>query len=133
MRSTVRPTNSRASHVPRVSARCRRTRPMRAPANWKQFCTDAPRLSRRQADMWGIIPAAGKGSRIQPLAFSKELLPVSGRIEGDVRRPRAVSDYLMERLVIGGADRICIVISPGKSDILEYYGGPAYGANICYA
>jgi len=83
--------------------------------------------------MWGIIPAAGKGSRIQPLAFSKELLPVSGRIEGNVRRPRAVSDYLMERLVIGGADRICIVISPGKSDILEYYGGSAYGANICYA
>ena len=25
--------------------------------------------------MWGIIPAAGRGSRIQPLAFSKELLP----------------------------------------------------------
>jgi dTDP-glucose pyrophosphorylase len=83
--------------------------------------------------MWGIIPAAGKGSRIQPLAFSKELLPVSGRYEGDIRRPRAVSDYLMERLVIGGADRICIVISPGKSDILEYYGGSAYGANVCYA
>ena len=83
--------------------------------------------------MWGIIPAAGKGSRIQPLAFSKELLPVSGRYEGAVRRPRAVSDYLMERLVIGGANRICIVISPGKSDILEYYGGSAYGANICYS
>jgi glucose-1-phosphate thymidylyltransferase len=82
--------------------------------------------------MWGIIPAAGKGSRIQPLAFSKELLPVSGRYEGELRRPRAVSDYLMERFAIGGADRICIVISPGKSDILEYYGGSAYGANICY-
>ena len=30
--------------------------------------------------MWGIIPAAGKGSRIQPLAFSKELLPVGSRL-----------------------------------------------------
>ena len=30
--------------------------------------------------MWGIIPAAGAGSRIQPLAFSKELLPVGSRI-----------------------------------------------------
>lgn len=30
--------------------------------------------------MWGIIPAAGLGSRIQPLAFSKELLPVVSRI-----------------------------------------------------
>jgi dTDP-glucose pyrophosphorylase len=83
--------------------------------------------------MWGIIPAAGKGSRIQPLAFSKELLPVGGRFDGAVRRPRAVSDYLMERMVIGGATRICFVISPGKSDILEYYGGSAYSATLCYA
>jgi dTDP-glucose pyrophosphorylase len=83
--------------------------------------------------MWGIIPAAGQGSRIQPLAFSKELLPVGGRYDGQMRRPRAVSDYLMERMVLGGASRICFVISPGKSDILEYYGGAAYGATLCYS
>jgi glucose-1-phosphate thymidylyltransferase len=82
--------------------------------------------------MWGIIPAAGKGSRIQPLAFSKELLPVGARGQGSERRPRAVSDYLVERLVLGGATRICFVISPSKSDILEYYGGSAYGVPICY-
>lgn len=29
---------------------------------------------------WGIIPAAGNGTRIQPLAFSKELLPMGGAI-----------------------------------------------------
>ena len=34
--------------------------------------------STHQFNMWGIIPAAGAGSRIQPLAFSKELLPVGG-------------------------------------------------------
>jgi glucose-1-phosphate thymidylyltransferase len=83
--------------------------------------------------MWGIIPAAGKGSRIQPLAFSKELLPVGGRSDGEFERPRAVSDYLVERLVIGGATRICFVISPGKSDILEYYSlSAAPSAYICY-
>ncbi len=81
--------------------------------------------------MWGIIPAAGKGTRIQPLAFSKELLPVCGNTNG-LHRPRAVSDYLVERLVLGGATRICFVISPGKSDILEYYGGSAYSASLCY-
>src|SRR5688500_16014594 len=69
--------------------------------------------------MWGIVPAAGQGSRIQPLAFSKELLPVGSRSEGEHERPRAVSEYLVERLVLGGASRICFVISPGKSDILE--------------
>src|SRR3954452_20644857 len=83
--------------------------------------------------MWGIIPAAGRGSRIQPLAFSKELLPVGCRAEGATERPRAVSDYLVERLAMAGATRICFVIAPGKSDILEYYGAEAHSARICYA
>src|SRR5690606_18969898 len=73
--------------------------------------------------MWGIIPAAGNGSRIQPLAFSKELLPVGSRSDGDGERPRAVSEYLVERMLRAGATKICFVISRGKSDILEYYGG----------
>jgi dTDP-glucose pyrophosphorylase len=76
--------------------------------------------------MWGIVPAAGRGSRIQPLAFSKELLPVGSRLDNGVERPCAVSEYLVERLIRGGADKICFVIGPGKSDILEYYG-ESYG------
>ena len=83
--------------------------------------------------MWGIIPAAGQGSRIQPLAFSKELLPVGSRRDGERERPKAVSEYLVERLVLGGADNLCFVISPGKSDILEYYGGGALSAHVFYS
>ena len=83
--------------------------------------------------MWGIIPAAGMGSRIQPLAFSKELLPVGSYFEGIDERPRAVSEYLIERMVKGGVDKICFVISPGKSDILNYFGGQALSAKIFYA
>jgi UTP-glucose-1-phosphate uridylyltransferase len=64
--------------------------------------------------MWGIVPAAGNGTRIQPLAFSKELLPVGSRVESGVERPRAVSEYLVERMLRAGADRICFVISPAK-------------------
>ena len=82
---------------------------------------------------WGIVPAAGQGSRMQPLAFSKELLPVGSRSDGERERPRAVSEYLVERLVLGGADRLCFVISPGKSDILEYYGGSVFSADVFYA
>ena len=82
--------------------------------------------------MWGIIPAAGKGSRIQPLAFSKELLPVGERTLTGEHRARAVSDYLVERLAVGGATRLCFIISPSKSDILEYYGGSAHHIPICY-
>jgi glucose-1-phosphate thymidylyltransferase len=82
--------------------------------------------------MWGIIPAAGAGSRIQPLAFSKELLPVGSWLVDGTERPRAVSEYLIDRMVTGGADKICFVISPGKSDILSYYGGEIRGASIAY-
>lgn len=82
--------------------------------------------------VWGIIPAAGKGSRIQPLAFSKELLPVGSRFDGETERPLAVSEYLVERMISGGATRICFVVSPGKTDILEYYGSKIYSADVCY-
>ncbi|HEY8550245.1 MAG TPA: sugar phosphate nucleotidyltransferase [Vicinamibacterales bacterium] len=81
---------------------------------------------------WGLVPAAGAGSRIQPLAFSKELLPVGSRFDNGVERPRAVSEFIVERLIAGGADRLCFVISPGKSDILEYYGGEVMGVPTCY-
>jgi glucose-1-phosphate thymidylyltransferase len=82
--------------------------------------------------MWGIVPAAGAGTRIQPLAFSKELLPVGSRQDGEAERPRAVSEYLVERMILAGADRICFVIAPGKSDILEYYGARGLPARVCY-
>ncbi|CCD99966.1 nucleotidyltransferase family protein [Bradyrhizobium sp. STM 3809] len=82
--------------------------------------------------MWGIVPAAGRGSRIQPLAFSKELLPVGSRSDGGAERPCAVSEYLVERLILGGADKICFVISPSKSDILEYFGDRYGSARLAY-
>jgi glucose-1-phosphate thymidylyltransferase len=82
--------------------------------------------------MWGIIPAAGIGSRIQPLAFSKELLPVGSQLIDGIERPKAVSQYLVERMLRGGARKLCFVISPGKSDIVEYYGGQIATAHVCY-
>jgi dTDP-glucose pyrophosphorylase len=82
--------------------------------------------------MLGIVPAAGRGSRIQPLGFSKELLPVGSRTDGGVERPCAVSEYLLERMLQGGADKICFVISPGKSDIMEYYAAGYRGASAVY-
>lgn len=82
--------------------------------------------------MWGIIPAAGNGTRIQPLAFSKELLPVGSRRDGPTERPKAISEYLVERLIIAGVRKICFVISPGKSDIVQYFGGRVGQADIAF-
>lgn len=83
--------------------------------------------------MWGIIPAAGMGTRIQPLAFSKELLPVGSHTQDGMERPRAVSEYLIERMVNAGVDKLCFVISPGKCDIVNYFGGHVLSADIFYA
>jgi dTDP-glucose pyrophosphorylase len=82
--------------------------------------------------MWGIIPAAGLGSRIQPLAFSKELLPVGSRLDQGHERPRAVSEYLIDRMLEAGVTRLCMVISPGKSDLVAYYGAGVRGVPVCY-
>ena len=35
-------------------------------------------------------------------------------------------------MILAGATRICFTISPGKSDIVEYYGGGIGPAHICY-
>lgn len=83
--------------------------------------------------MIGIIPAAGAGQRIQPIGCSKELLPVGSRTVDGVKRPKAVSEYLVERMIAAGAKRICMVISAEKSDIVRYYAERDYAAEVFYA
>jgi glucose-1-phosphate thymidylyltransferase len=82
--------------------------------------------------MIGIIPAAGAGERIQPLGCSKELLPVGSRLVEGVERPKAVSEYLVERMIAAGAEQICMIISAEKTDIIEYYAARDYAAEIFY-
>jgi dTDP-glucose pyrophosphorylase len=82
--------------------------------------------------MIGIIPAAGEGQRIQPLGCSKELLPVGSRRIDGIERPKAVSEYLVERMIAAGAEQICMIISPEKSDIIRYYAERDYAAEIFY-
>jgi glucose-1-phosphate thymidylyltransferase len=83
--------------------------------------------------MLGVIPAAGAARRLQPLPFSKELLPVGSQLKDGSERPRAVSEFIVERLINGGATRLCFVIAPRKLDIISYYGGSVDGIPICYA
>ena len=66
--------------------------------------------------MWGIVPG-GVGGTIKPLALSKE--PASLR-DGD--RPRAVRSHLVARMVAAGVTRVCFVVTPGASDVLEVHG-----------
>jgi glucose-1-phosphate thymidylyltransferase len=86
--------------------------------------------------MIGIIPAAGAGQRIQPLGCSKELLPVgTRRVPGTgnaVDRPKAVAEYLVERMIAAGAEQVCMVISAEKSDIVRYFAEREFAAQIFY-
>ena len=86
-------------------------------------------LCERQAREWRI---RNSGRRIQPLGCSKELLPVGSRLVNGVERPKAVAEYLLERMIAAGAEQICMVISPEKSDIVRYYAERSYAAEIFY-
>jgi dTDP-glucose pyrophosphorylase len=82
--------------------------------------------------MIGVIPAAGAGQRIQPLGCSKELLPVGSRTVGGIDRPKAVAEYLVERMIAAGADQICMVVSADKTDLIKYFAERSYAAEIFY-
>jgi len=72
----------------------------------------------------GIIPAAGKATRMSPLPCSKEIFPIGFQSVEDGRgvRPKPVGQYLLEYFRRAGAKRAYIVIRKGKWDIPEYFG-----------
>lgn len=85
----------------------------------------------------GIIPAAGKGSRLYPYPAPKELFPIGYQdilIDGKIqKRPKVISQYIVENMVNAGAKRLLIVLGKDKEDILEYYGdGSRFGVEIAY-
>ena len=63
--------------------------------------------------MIGVIPAAGRASRLQPLPCSKEVYRIRGR---------PVIDYLVERMLAGGAEEIRVVTRPEKHDVAARAG-----------
>ena len=83
----------------------------------------------------GLIPAAGRGTRLAPLPFSKELMPVgfTHASEGADRKPKPVSQYLLERMRLAGAEQVFFITRPGKGDIADYYGdGSRLGLRFAY-
>lgn len=60
---------------------------------------------------YGSIPAGGLGTRLQPIGFSKELVPVAGR---------AVIEYLIDRMVLAGIEKIFINTAEDKTDLIRY-------------
>lgn len=81
----------------------------------------------------GLIPAAGQGTRLAGLPFSKELYPVDASVDPDVQEPRAVVEFLLENMRRAGIHRVYIVVRDGKWDIPGHLGdGSRFGLSIAY-
>jgi glucose-1-phosphate thymidylyltransferase len=76
-----------------------------------------------EREMVGILPAAGKATRIAPLPCSKELYPIGFRPVADdgSTRPKVASHYVLEKMRFAGITKVYIVLRQGKWDIPNYF------------
>jgi len=78
----------------------------------------------------GIIPAAGLGSRLGQIPFSKELYPIGFKADGT---SKVVSEYLLELMREAGAEQVYFILRNGKWDIPGYFGdGSNYRMAFAY-
>jgi glucose-1-phosphate thymidylyltransferase len=81
----------------------------------------------------GVIPGGGGASRLAPLPFSKELYPVGFRETPAGPRPKAIVNYLIDALQLGGARRAFWLLDKRKADVFGYFGGGAgFGLQLGY-
>ena len=85
----------------------------------------------------GVIPAGGRGNRLAPYPGPKELFPIGWQpysVNGEVhRRPKVISQYVVESMVRAGATRLLLIVGEHKYDILRYYGnGERFDTSISY-
>ena len=88
-------------------------------------------------DIVALIPAAGRGSRLAPFPCPKELFPVGYQDypvgSTSEKRPKVVSQYLVENMRTAGAKRLFIILGEGKADIMSYYGdGSRFDLEVAY-
>jgi glucose-1-phosphate thymidylyltransferase len=87
-------------------------------------------------DFIGVLPAAGRGSRLAPLRYPKELLPIRYEPaggDGTGVRARAVAEYALASMASADVERILLVVAPWKLDIVNYFGdGGHVGLRIGY-
>jgi len=80
---------------------------------------------------WGIVPATGEANR-RPAAHAGGLSHLPSRSDGDAGIPTVRSEYLVERMIEGGATNLCFVISPGESNLVQHYGDDFDGVAPLY-
>ena len=92
-------------------------------------------MKKTYQEVIGLIPAAGKASRVAPLPCSKELYPVGFHPAGKGRslRPKVVSHFLLENMRMANIKKAYIILREGKWDIPAYYAdGKMLDINLAY-
>ena len=81
----------------------------------------------------GLIPAAGLGSRLAPLAYPKELLPIAYTADDGKLVPKPVLQASLDQMKRAGLEQCVIVISDWKLELVRVLGdGAAAGIALAY-
>ncbi|WP_129629195.1 nucleotidyltransferase family protein [Candidatus Oscillochloris fontis] len=87
-------------------------------------------------DLIGLLPAAGRGSRLGPIPCSKEIMPLGFRPTQTTSlawHPVTAMELHLHALRQAGARRAVVIISESKADIVRYIGdGSRYGVAVAY-
>ena len=86
-------------------------------------------------DIIGVVPMAGRATRLAGLPCSKEIHPVESHKGTHLggKRPRAVCDYLFEKMHEAHIARVYVILRDGKWDIPAYLGdGSRAGVHLAY-
>ncbi len=81
----------------------------------------------------GLIPAAGRGTRLGHTPCSKEVFPLVDAAAADEGRMRVMADCLLEAFTTAGIRQAYFIIREGKWDIPAYFrDGGRHGLDIGY-
>lgn len=81
----------------------------------------------------GVIPAAGLGTRLLPLAYPKELLPITYTQQDGTIVPRPVLQASLDQMRRAGIRECVVVIAEWKLELVRVFGdGAAAGVSLAY-
>jgi len=85
-------------------------------------------------ELIGLVPAAGRATRLGHLPCSKEVLPIGWEL-GPSHKPRAIvaCEPLLRQMHRAGVVRALVVVADGKWDVLAFLGdGQCVGLDLAY-
>ncbi|NTV62463.1 MAG: hypothetical protein HGA65_02855 [Oscillochloris sp.] len=88
------------------------------------------------SELIGLLPAAGRGSRLGPIPCSKEIMPLGFQPSATAPlawQPVTAIELHLHALREAGARRAVVIISETKADVVRYIGdGSRYGIAVAY-